>query len=185
MKNDPIKTAAETAALTARLYRNESSDRQTKPDAEPSAEARAELVSVTLWQRLGEMFGSGFYSQYGDVDGSGRQTWKRALAQYSDAQIKRGLEHCLEWTGRFPPNLAQFSRLCLTERIGYHQPANLKRLEVKRASASVKERELERQRRIASSPKGRVPTGGDVESFEDSYHGLNLGQRWPGKPVTA
>lgn len=82
------------------------------------------------------------------MDGGARQTWKRALAEFTEDQIRRGLKHCVQWRGKYPPNLAEFTELCLTETPQAHRPFDLKRLEVQRAQPEVRERELAKMRAI-------------------------------------
>lgn len=133
---------------------------------------------------MGEIFGAVFYSQYGAVGDGGRQTWKDGLSGYSEEQIGRGLKNCLAWNQAFPPNLSQFAALCLQTRPeekqnftearmarGEESSSPLAHLK-KFANSDVAKRELERMRRIMA--------GQEVETFEQSYHGLQLGRRWPG-----
>lgn len=172
-----MQTAGQQATeLAAKLYQSESPDKPTRPEQEQ----RAELVSVTLWQRLTEIFGPLFVNQFGDLDGPGRQTWKRGLAQYSEHQIRRGIDNCRSWVNdsgkSYPPNLPEFSRLCLTETI--HKQVDRKKLDYRPVTTpEIVAREKERQRLIANSPKSRDPSEGDVESFMESYRRLGLAKR--------
>jgi len=101
-----------------------------------------------LWARLGDIFGTGFYSSFGDVDSTAMQTWKEALQPFTEEQIARGLKSCSDWQGNFTPTLPQFKELCLTVR--HDEKQTWKELPVLKASSEVVQREMERQARIGT-----------------------------------
>lgn len=173
--------------LAKKLYSSAANDRLTKPCENSKTmsasdeSARAEAVSIRLWQRMGEMFGAVFFNQYGATDENGRQTWKEGLAGYSEAQIARGVKNCLDWNKDFPPNLAQFAKLCLQLRAEEKPNVTEQRIAREKetgvldhlgshARSDIAKRELERMKRVVA--------GEDVEEFETSYHNCGLNRRW-------
>lgn len=67
-----------------------------------------------LWKHMLARFGSTWTREYGEADGEAAEIWCEALGGLTGEQLKHGVDACKEWTERFPPNLAQFSKLCLT-----------------------------------------------------------------------
>lgn len=180
------KTETELAAtLYGKPPKSESTDKPKK-DSEPSLEQRREAVSLRLWVRLSEIFGAVFVTQYGDVSGEARQTWKQGLEQYSEDQIKRGVQHCLNWRKDFPPNLPQFLELCLTVPPKSHQPFKpdpmgntplLERFKGKTLT-EIGKRELDKCLRIAAGLTAADPGNEDLPTFEQAYHALRLDAWW-------
>lgn len=132
-----------------------------------------------LWVRLGQAFGASIRdTRYGPVDGKTFAEWSRRLEQYTGDQIARGVGNCQQWHEAEAPTLNEFCGLCLTDR-GQAQaapPAPPK-------DHSVRDREMERQRRILSGSKARIQTPDDVETFMEAYHNCGCGRRWPGGQV--
>jgi hypothetical protein len=161
---------------------------ETKAEAEapattfaPSSAERREAVMTRLWQRMGEIFGNQFELNFGRPGGSTYYTWLEALAQYSEQQLRNGLEQCRQWDSGFVPHLGQFAKLCLTkQRIGPNfTEERLARGKCiagvlehlgKRAHTEAAKAELERILRIVA--------GEEVETFAESYRKLDLQLRW-------
>ena len=74
-----------------------------------------------LWVKLLGIFGDAWYYQYGmgAEDGQRLTTtqkiWLRGLKGIPPERLAKGLEGCLDWKGRKPPNLPQFRELCEPE----------------------------------------------------------------------
>ena len=143
---------------------------------------------VALWKRLREYLGLSWTREHGEIDGSDIDTWQDALADFSEAQIARGVKWCQSWDREWPPTLPQFKNLCLTVRPEELPNYTEKRMALEKqtgqpvamlehlarsAHSEIAQRELERMRRILNDE--------DVESFDVSYHNCGLGKRWPGK----
>ena len=58
---------------------------------------------------MGEMFGAGWVSQFGE---SPKQIWVDSLAQLSSAEINRGLNAVLKSRAKYAPNLPVFLGYC-------------------------------------------------------------------------
>ena len=143
-----------------------------------------ELVMDRLWHRLAETFGLEVWTAArGAVGGESYHTWTDGLAGYTVDQLHRGVLQLAGWRGAKPPDLAQFSRLCLTAGPHKAAAADPSPLPAPPAASQVPAAELQRQARVACSPKSREPNAGDAESFADSYHRCGLGSRWPGGRV--
>lgn len=67
-----------------------------------------------LWKRMLANFGSQWTREYGEADGDTAEIWCEALGGLTGEQLARGVKSCRDWGEKFPPNLAQFSKLCLT-----------------------------------------------------------------------
>jgi hypothetical protein len=136
-----------------------------------------------LWQRMRQAFGvEAWESKHGTESGATFAEWSRTLQQYTRDQVARGVGHCQEWQGAGLPTLADFCRLCLTDLRTSSTPAAAPppaRPAPPARDTSVRDREMRRQQQIATSPKSRQPSAGDVESFMQAYHNCGLGRRWP------
>ena len=165
----PIDAVAAAKTLYSGATESQTSNAPSLPDTD-----RRRLVMVTLWQRMREIFGNVWELNYGSADSKSLETWAIGLAEYSVDQIKRGVEQCKRWDKPFPPNLGQFAKLCLTHAPG---PKHEHKQIAPPRTASVKDRELARQARIASSPKSRKASADDVESFSDSWRILGMAKR--------
>lgn len=152
----------------------------------PSASDDRQLVMDRLWHRLAQTFGlDAWTAQHGAVGGENYQSWTDGLMDYTVDQLARGVSRIGDWKESQPPDLKQFSRLCLmadTRKPEAAQPPHLPP-PVGRTSSRIALAEIARQERIAASPKGRSPSPADVESLADSYHRCGLGGRWPGGRV--
>lgn len=143
------------------------------------AEQRRELVMTTLWQRMAEIFGNQWELNFGKPGGSSYGTWKAGLADYSEMQLKNGLEQCRQWDSSFIPHLGQFARLCLTKRD--HGP-NFTEERIQRGEKPL----LEKLRHNATTPIAKrelarieaILRGEGVETKAESYHNLGLHRRW-------
>ena len=161
-------------------------DKQTNTDQGYSqVQQRRELVMTTLWQRMGEIFGNQWELNFGAAGGSAYQTWTSGLADYSEEQIRNGVEQCRKWTSSFIPHMGQFIELCTVKRTDKPNFTDLRIAEEKRTGAGLDgmiehlskhalsetaKRELDRMRRIIA--------GEDIESFEESMTNLGLHRRW-------
>lgn len=80
-------------------------------------------LSSGLSVRMTEVFGTRWTSQYGDTL---PDTWRRALADMSGADIGQGLIACLKEAREWPPSLPEFRRMCRPARreneAAYHAP---------------------------------------------------------------
>lgn len=146
------------------------------------ADQRRQLVMTTLWQRMGEIFGNQWELNFGKPGGSSYRTWCEGLAEYSEAQIRNGLDQVRRtFDSGFVPNLPQFARLCLThekrgqdftqERIKREVP--LAQLTAQRPGDSA----------ISAREKARIKgilAGAEAETKEESYRLLGLHVRWGG-----
>ena len=138
--------------------------------------ARREFVMITLWERMSDIFGNTWGLNYGAPGGRSMQTWAAGLAEYSERQIKMGVEQCRHWDKPFAPNLGQFAKLCLTKGPApTPPPSKVKSIEdlakPNRADSPIAKREKERMRRIMAGDQ-------TVESKERSMHLLFLNARW-------
>lgn len=74
--------------------------------------------AARVWRAMREMFGSTWASQYGAVP---NDTWMRALARLTDAQLVNGLNTVAQSNREFPPTLPQFIEHC-----AYNRPPHLR-----------------------------------------------------------
>lgn len=77
-------------------------------------ESRMDKLMVAMWQRMSDLFGTPWQTNYGGVNDPTIKTWGRGLADFTEDQLARGIKACENWAERFPPNLPQFKQLCLT-----------------------------------------------------------------------
>ena len=170
-----IDGKTETANAKQLYSAAKESQTNTAPILSPE-QSRRLLVMTTLWQRMREMFGNVWVLNYGDVGSGSMQTWTAGLAEYSENQIRMGVEQCRNWANPFPPNLGQFAKLCLTRAPApTPEPSKVKSLsdltKSSRADSPIAKREKERMRRIMAGDQ-------DVESKERSLELLGLHARW-------
>lgn len=64
---------------------------------------------ATLWQRMGEIYGSKWAGQYGDVP---NDSWCRILADVPPQRLANGLRALVDRTNDWPPTAIEFRRLC-------------------------------------------------------------------------
>lgn len=142
-------------------------------------------IMTALWNRMTGFFGAAWVSSYGEVGGEGFKTWMDALGILTEDKIARGVKSCMEWTGDFPPNVAQFSKLCMTARP--EEKPNYTERRMGREKAEGKSvNMLEHLARHAVSPTAkaeldkmrRIVAGEEVETKEESYQKLGLIKRW-------
>jgi len=136
-------------------------------------------LMIALWQRMSDLFGVSWETQYGDVDGTAIKSWSRALADFTTEQLGRGIRACENWQKNFPPTLPQFKELCLTVK---HEKPNFtqRRMAAEKTSvmghlessakSEVAKREVERMRAIMD--------GEEVETRAVSYMKMGLQRRW-------
>ncbi len=154
-------------ALQKRLYRGVSDSRMKSM---PQSIDRRKHVMVTLWERMADIFGNYWGLNYGEPGGRSMQTWAAGLAKYSESQIKHGVEQLANWNNRFPPNLGQFSALCLSSQPKTLPPSDIKQLsdftKPKRGDSEIARREKKRM--------ARIQAGEDVETKEESMRNLGF-----------
>ena len=68
-----------------------------------------------LWQRMAEIYGHRWTSNFGDDAGKGAgYTWARGLAGLTNEQIRAGVDAALASAEPWPPTLPEFRALCLS-----------------------------------------------------------------------
>ncbi len=80
------------------------------------------LALVTLWRRMGEIYGGQFANQYGKVGGEAFQTWCLGLRDVEPQRIRSGFARLLERESKFVPNLNEFRKLCTPDLADYGLP---------------------------------------------------------------
>ena len=175
-------------ALADKLYAkpqsSDPSDWSGKP-SESDAMKRRRMVMAALWKRMREYFGQSWVREYGEVTGEAISTWMDALGIFTEEQIASGVKACQNWTNDFPPTLAQFKQLCLTE---INKPNYTERRIEQEKTAGKSITMLEHLARHAVSPVAtaeiekmiRISKGEEVETKEASYENLGLIRRWGG-----
>jgi hypothetical protein len=113
---------------------------------------------VTVWERLGEMFGPLFENGYGDAEGSAIETWTRGLADYSETSIRAALDLLVAWEKPFPPTLGEFANLCRSYRPAV--PVDRQIVHRPRASRETREYFSALQNRIL---RGDYPSDEELE----------------------
>lgn len=104
-----------TQAAISRVTSSLRSGLPLPSESERSASERAESMLPPehpvweVWERMAEIYGHKWGSQYGDMPSD---TWCRGVASLTDRQLARGLSACLERKDVWPPNLAEFRQLC-------------------------------------------------------------------------
>ena len=167
-------------ALANRLYEsqptNEASElSKSKPmrlRELSTAEQRGAML--WLWKQMLAIFGTAWTREYGEAGGNTSEIWADSLGGLTGEQIKRGVESCKEWADKFPPNLAQFSKLCLT--------TNENTPEVKAyLEAPAKERNPEGLKQLMEVWQAVKKQSTNWATFGDkqaAYNFLELGKRW-------
>lgn len=117
---------------------------------------------VDVWELLGEIFGQPWEHNFGGASGRAIETWTRALACFSETQIRAAVDSLRGWNRPFPPNLGQFAEICRSYR-SPAPPAELLKHDT-RAPRKVAERELARMRAIT---RGESP-----ETIDESLQAL-------------
>lgn len=74
-------------------------------------EAQDSEAAITVWQALGQMFGSAFLSSYGPRP---PMLWEQAIRRLTDHELQRGMKALAEEGRKFPPNLTEFVSACKT-----------------------------------------------------------------------
>lgn len=145
---------------------------------------RRKAVMTRLWQRMAAIFGNLWESNYGPVGGQTFATWMDGLGCYTEDQLGNGIAQCRNWNSAFPPNMGQFSKLCLdtlkptyTDRRIEQERKQGKSMGMmehlsRHATKPTAQRELERLQRILA--------GEDVESRRESFDNLGLAKRMGG-----
>lgn len=101
-------------------------------ERESQARAAREPLMDRLWQRMAEIYGSGFVNQFGDLGGEGYETWLRGLSDLAPERIRFGIEKAVKSNSPYPPNLATFRSYCVdlesfglpTPEAAYHEAAS-------------------------------------------------------------
>lgn len=102
---------------------------------------------------MAHAFGGAWLSQYGTSEENAFRTWSKALSGYTIEQIQRGVTNAtggIEWLGNFPPNLAQFQKLCLTVTHPSHKPFQIEH-HPQRSSKETVSREMQIINRMIES----------------------------------
>ena len=174
-------------ALKALYGKLTTSDEHEKPTPTfvPSLAERREAVMTRLWQRMGELFGNQWELNFGKAGGPSYRTWMEGLADYSELQLKNGLEQCRTFDSGFVPNLPQFARLCLThekrgpnfteERIERERDVPLLEKLKRNANTPIAQHELARILRILD--------GEHVETRRESWDNLGLSKTHGAAPA--
>ena len=142
-------------------------------------------VMTALWNRMTGFFGAAWVSSYGEVGGEGFNTWLDALGILTEDKIARGVKSCMEWTGEYPPNVAQFTKLCMTTRPEEKPNYTERRIEQEKQTGQ-KVGLMEHLKRKATTPTAkreiermeRILAGEEVETRAESYDKLGLARRW-------
>lgn len=74
---------------------------------------KLERALVTLWARMGEVFGSKWAGQFGTVDDHAFQTWLKFLGDLSPNHIRTGFEVLLRTRPQFAPDAIEFRKMCV------------------------------------------------------------------------
>lgn len=103
-------------ALYAKAQANDLTESPEKlsPRLNTLTEKQQGKVIVRLWEQMRGIFGQSWVREHGELNGNQVTVWGDALGRLTLDQIKNGIEQSAQWQERFPPNLAQFSRMCLT-----------------------------------------------------------------------
>lgn len=142
-------------------------------------------VMTALWNRMTGFFGAAWVSSYGEVGGEGFNTWMDALGILTEDKIARGVKSCMEWSGDYPPNVAQFTKLCMTSRPEEKPNYTERRIEQEKQTGK-KISLIEHLKRKAITPTAKreikrmekIYAGENVESKEESMTNLGLHRRW-------
>lgn len=73
---------------------------------------KLERALVTLWARMGEIFGAKWTNQYGTVDETAFGTWLKLLEGLTPNHIRTGFEAMLRSRPEYAPDAIQFRKLC-------------------------------------------------------------------------
>jgi hypothetical protein len=74
---------------------------------------KLERALVTLWARMGEIFGAKWTNQYGTVDDPAFGTWLKYLADLTPNHIRTGFEAMLRAKLQYAPDAIEFRKLCV------------------------------------------------------------------------
>lgn len=117
------------------------------------------LFMVTVWERMGEMFGQLWESSFGTAEDGAIDTWTRGLADHSETSIRCALDLLKAWTKPFPPSLGEFVALCRSYRPNVSN--QLKLSHDHRAPKEVGLAHIELMRRIQ---RGDYPTDDEIQN---------------------
>lgn len=127
-----------------------------------------------LWRQMLARVGSVWTREYGEAGGATSEIWRDALGGLTSEQLKRGVDACAKWENDFPPNLGQFTKLCLTTN--ENSPEVQKYLNAPEATPitakgmEVIEGEMTKIRRTMSTER-------DAD-FVRAYYACGLQSRW-------
>lgn len=79
----------------------------------PVCSPETEDVMITLWDKMGQLFGAKWLRQYGDTDEPAFDTWCQFLADIRPDQIKQGFVNMLRDKPQYLPDAVQFRDYCL------------------------------------------------------------------------
>ena len=108
---DYEKSQASTIEKLASNVRNVSQE-SLKPDSCEKSQSlsrkKQEAITTRVWQRMAEIFGSAWTSQYGAVGEGAWQTWCKALSGLEMETVAAGVNRVISEKPKFPPNLQNF-----------------------------------------------------------------------------
>lgn len=100
--------------------------------------AESSLIAK-LWSRMIEMYGHKFMSSYGEVPSD---TWSRALAGASAADLAQGVKACFQRQDTWPPTLPEFVEMCRPQARSLYFPDAMKALPPLRPSRELAEQKI-------------------------------------------
>ena len=89
------------------------SEKQPKRLRELSTDEQKAAI-LWLWKKMRHIFGQTWVEQYGDFGGEASETWREGLSELTGERLKNGVDQARKWENPWPPNLGQFTKLCLT-----------------------------------------------------------------------
>ena len=114
---------------------------------------------AAFWERMEQIYGSKFTSEFG----SAIDFWFRAFTERDlrAADLKRGLEKCLDAGEQFPPSLPKFLSYCRPKRHAAHVPFEKEKpmsLEDKRKAKLVANEQLAQLHKLVSKARESIKT---------------------------
>jgi hypothetical protein len=100
-------------------------------------------LMAKLWSRMIEMYGHKFTSSYGEVPSD---TWSRALAGATSADLAQGVKACFQRQDTWPPTLPEFVEMCRPQARSLYFPDATKFLPPPRPSREYAEEQIKKLR---------------------------------------
>lgn len=123
-------------------------------------ESLTKKKALRVWDRMQEMFGNTFTTQYGHVP---LFTWTQAISMMTDEQLVTGLRAVAMSGETFPPTLPKFIAMCegkateqQAEYAPYHKLLPLDPPETEEHRAARKARGAERMAEVKAALRGRA-----------------------------